>query len=129
MLGEQILAPSLDLLVEWHMRHGLVYERNTDWQSKGSCLYLQYHDAAQDSALNMKHFLSTLYETALPDSKCVEFQNFIDTLSRDRAVQVCFCSLKGRMHCAVHNIEQWRGGGADSATFDPHPDASEDVRC
>mmetsp|Transcript_81970 Transcript_81970/g.220124 ORF Transcript_81970/g.220124 Transcript_81970/m.220124 type:complete len:153 (+) Transcript_81970:3040-3498(+) len=35
-MGIPVLAPSLNLLVDWHMRYGLVYERNTDWGSAGS---------------------------------------------------------------------------------------------
>ncbi|KAJ1491424.1 hypothetical protein T484DRAFT_3155859 [Baffinella frigidus] len=33
--GIPVFAPSLDLLVEWHMRFGLVFERRADWQTAG----------------------------------------------------------------------------------------------
>ena len=35
-MGIPMFAPSLDLMVEWHMRYGLVFERRVDWQTAGS---------------------------------------------------------------------------------------------
>lgn len=34
----QVFAPSLDLLVKWHMQYGLVFERNPEWQTAGRIL-------------------------------------------------------------------------------------------
>lgn len=34
-MGIPIFVPTLELLVQWHMQLGLVFERRVDWQTAG----------------------------------------------------------------------------------------------